>query len=274
MKLETAELKELAIEAAISAGKLLKEGWGKVQSIGRKRNFRELITEFDHRAEELIIKTIKAQYPDHSILAEERPMEISNSGYKYKWIIDPLDGTTNYAHSYPLFCVSVALEHNEEIIVGVVYNPVLDELFIAEKGQGAKLNGKSISVSATKALRESLLATGFPYQLEGIKENIRYFEDFIFEAQAVRRDGSAALDLCYLAMGRFDGFWELDLKPWDVAAGALIVAEAGGRVTNLSGGRFSLYGDEILASNGHIHQEMVQVLQRGERSFKSEADIH
>lgn len=258
MKLKTIELRELAIEAAVSAGNLLKEGWGKVQSIGRKRNFRELITEFDHRAEELIIKTIKAEYPDHSILAEERPMEISNSAYK--WIIDPLDGTTNYAHGYPLFCVSVALEHNKEIILGVVYNPVLNELFIAGKGQGATLNSQPIFVSATKALQESLLATGFPYQLEGIKENMRYFESFIFKAQAVRRDGSAALDLCYLAMGRFDGFWELDLNPWDTAAGTLIVTEAGGRVTNLSGGRFSIYGKDILASNGHIHQKMVEVL--------------
>jgi len=258
MKLETAEL-ELAIEAAVSAGNLLKEGWGKVHSIGRKRNFRELVTEFDQRAEELIIKTIKVQYPDHSILAEERPMEISNSAYK--WIIDPLDGTTNYAHGYPLFCLSIALEHNEEIVIGVVYNPILNELFIAQKEQGATLNGRPISVSATKTLRESLLATGFPYRLEGIKENMRYFENFIFQAQAVRGDGSAALDLCYLAMGRFDGLWELDLKPWDVAAGALIVAEAGGIVTDLSGGRFNIYGKEILASNGHIHQEMVQVLQ-------------
>lgn len=252
---------KLASGAARQAGKVLKEGLGKRRRIEYKGEI-NLVTVIDRRAEKVIVKLIRASYPEHAILAEEGEGKKGRTGYK--WIIDPLDGTTNYAHGYPCFCSSIALERDGEVILGVVYDPLRDELFSAEKGKGTYLNGKRISVSSTGKLIRSFLATGFNYDIKRDQRNLKHFRNFILRSQAVRRDGSAALDLCYLGAGRFDGFWELKLSPWDVAAGALIVEEAGGRVTDFRGREFSIYSREILASNGRIHQAMVRVLQRSD----------
>ncbi len=220
-----------------------------------------LVTEVDHLSEALIVERIRGSFPDHGILSEESPEMVNGSGYR--WIIDPLDGTTNYAHGYPAFCVSIALEAQGKIRLGAVYNPMLDELFIAEKGTGAFLNGRSLKVSQTAELSRSLLATGFPYDIrEDRNNNINYFESMLLNTQAVRRAGSAALDLAYLAAGRFDGFWELKLLPWDIAAGWLLVEEAGGIVTDLHSTPFDLHSPHILASNGLIHAEMSRLLAR------------
>jgi myo-inositol-1(or 4)-monophosphatase len=250
---------KLASEAARQAGKVLREGLGKRKRIEYKGEI-NLVTEIDRRAERVITKLISARYPEHAILAEEGEGKKGRTGYK--WIIDPLDGTTNYAHGYPCFCSSIALEQEGEVILGVVYDPLRDELFSAEKAKGAYLNGKRISVSSTGRLIRSLLATGFTYDIKRDQRNLKHFRNFILSSQAIRRDGSAALDLCYLGAGRFDGFWEMKLSAWDVAAGALIVGEAGGKVTDFRGGKFSIYSREILASNGRIHQEMIRILQK------------
>ena len=236
------------------------EYFGKVKYIDYKGEI-NLVTEVDRRSEESMLSVIKERYPDHRVLAEETGD--SGKSSSFKWIVDPLDGTTNYAHGYPCFCVSLAIEHEEEIIYGAVYDPMREELFTAEKGKGAYLNGEAIKVSSTQQLNLSLLSTGFPYDVrEDINSNIIDFRNFLMKAQAVRRDGSAALDLCYTAVGRFDGFWEQKLFPWDVAAGSLIVTEAGGELSTFKGKDFSIYATEIVASNGIIHNQMIEVLRR------------
>jgi myo-inositol-1(or 4)-monophosphatase len=237
---------------------ILKNGYGKKQKIQFKGEI-NLVTEMDHRAEAAVIEILEMAFPDHGILTEEsKGREGSGS---YRWILDPLDGTTNYAHGYPFFCVSLALEKDGQIIWGIIYDPLREELFAAEAGRGATVNGKALQVSATRHIQQSFLCTGFPYDMrESRDDNLRYFSRFAKTVQAIRRDGSAALDLCYVAMGRFDGFWEMKLNPWDVAAGSLIVTEAGGRVTDFSGNHFSIHGQEILASNGLIHDQMLRVL--------------
>jgi len=253
----------VACEAARSAGKLLKENIHGTREIAYKGDI-NLVTEMDMRSERTIVGILRSAFPDHGIVAEEETKIRNASGFT--WIIDPLDGTTNYAHGYPCFSVSIALEQGESIIAGVVYDPMREELFSAEKGKGAFLNGKPIRVSASDTLIKSLLATGFPYDRKvSEKNNLNYFHDLLMASQEVRRDGSAALDLCSVAAGRFDGFWELKLKPWDVAAGSLIVREAGGMVSDFSGTHFSVDDDEILASNGKIHQQMLDVLQQATR---------
>jgi len=215
----------------------------------------------DHRAEAAVIEILEKAFPDHGILTEEsKGREGSGS---YRWILDPLDGTTNYAHGYPFFCVSLALEKDGQIVWGIIYDPLREELFAAEAGRGATVNGRVLQVSVTRHIRQSFLCTGFPYDMrESSEDNLRYFSRFAKIAQAIRRDGSAALDLCYVAMGRFDGFWEMKLNPWDVAAGGLIVTEAGGSVTDFSGDPFTIQGQEILATNGRIHGEMLKVLSK------------
>ena len=252
---------QVAVEAARLGGGVLRQYYGKDKKIEYKGEI-DVVTEADRQSEKLIVDLLASHFPKHSVLAEE-----GNSADKpsdYKWVIDPLDGTSNFAHDYPVFSVSVALEKGEEIIVGVVYHPILEELFVAEKGGGARLNGKKIQVSKVSSLRKALLSTGFPYDiLEDPGEALAHFRNFIHASQGVRRDGSAALDLCYLAMGRFDGFWELRLKPWDTAAGMLIVVEAGGRVTNFAGREFSIYEDNILASNALLHESMQAVINQG-----------
>ena len=252
------DFKKVAIDTCLKAGELLKKSLGKVNKIKFKGEI-NLVTEVDHKSEDLIIKSLTQSFPHHSILSEER--EIIERGSPYKWIVDPLDGTTNFAHGFPIFCVTVALEYEGEVILGVIYNPNLEELFIAENKKGAFLNNKKISVSKTAKLSASLLATGFPYDIRTNKNNnLNHFSNFALRAQAVRRAGSAALDLAYLACGRFDGFWEFKLAPWDSAAGVLLVQEAGGKVTDYKGKELDIYQGEILASNGRIHQEMIKVL--------------
>jgi myo-inositol-1(or 4)-monophosphatase len=252
------DLKRVALKAVKEGGAILLKYLGKIKSIDYKGEI-NLVTEADQRSEEVILSIIKDSYPNHRILAEETG-ESGNSS-SFKWIIDPLDGTTNYAHGYPCFCVSLAIEYEEEVIYGAVYDPVKDELFTAEKGKGAFINGKAIKTSSTKQLDQSLLCTGFPYDVrDDMDSNILIFRTFLMKAQAVRRDGSAALDLCHTAAGRFDGFWEQKLFPWDVAAGGLLVTEAGGKLTNFTGGNFSIYDKEIVASNGLIHDQMVEAL--------------
>ena len=251
---------EVAVEAAKLGGDTLKQSYGQVKKIEYKGEI-NIVTEVDRRSEKLIVDLLTARFPKHSILAEEGTDMARSS--EFKWVVDPLDGTTNYAHDYPIFCVSVALEKNGEVIVGVVYQPIFEELFVAEKGNGAYLNGRKIQVSRVDKLRQSLLSTGFPYDvLEDPGQALQFFSGFVHTAQAVRRDGSAALDLCYVAMGRFDGFWEVRLKPWDTAAGVLIVSEAGGTVTDFQGEPYSIYQPEVVASNGVIHSQMRQVFQR------------
>jgi len=209
----------------------------------------------------MVVDTILEAFPDHGILAEEKAQIENSSGFL--WIIDPLDGTTNYAHGYPSFSVSIGLECAGDVIVGVVYDPMRDELFSAARGQGAFLNGNPIAVSRTDVLIRSLLATGFPYDRAVNKENnLNYFNALIMASQEIRRSGSASLDLCALAAGRLDGYWELKLHPWDVAAGSLIVQEAGGELTDFSGKRSSIRDNEILASNGRIHSQILEIIDR------------
>jgi myo-inositol-1(or 4)-monophosphatase len=249
---------EVAIDAALKGGEVLLSRLGSSNNI-RFKGLINMVTETDILSERAIVDAIRGSYPDHQIMAEEGVAEEGRSDYK--WIIDPLDGTTNYAHGYPVFSVSIALEVRGEVVAGVVYNPMLKELFRAEKGKGAYLGDKRIKVSSTAKLIDSLLSTGFPYtRMTGGPSNLDYFNKAIMGCQEIRRDGSAALDLCYVAAGRFDGFWELLLNPWDVAAGMLIVSEAGGMVTDLKGGPYSIYSDEILATNGLIHEELMKVL--------------
>ncbi len=248
------QLMEVAIEAACEAGKILADYYGREKKIEFKGEI-DLVTEVDKKSEKTIVEILRRHFPDHSILAEEGSNR--SEGSEYKWVIDPLDGTTNYAHDYPFFCVSIGLEKSGEIVGGVVYHPIWDELFVAEKGSGAFLNGRKIKVSKVDNLRRALITTGFPYDLNKIPlQAFEYFKNFINTSQAVRRDGSAALDMCYLAMGKTDGFWEETLKPWDTAAGLIMITEAGGRVSNFHAENYSIYEKQILASNGLIHEQM------------------
>ncbi len=252
--LSKSKLKDItyfARDTALKAGKKLQR-WNKRRNRISFKGRVNLVTDADVASEKYITRTIVKQYPDHSILAEEEiPQERKSN---FRWIIDPLDGTTNFAHNFPFYCVSIALEYEDEIVSGVVYDPVRDEIFYAYLGGASYLNGKKISVSKQSKLEKSLLATGFPYDIGSSQENnLKQFGKFARAAQAVRRAGSAALDLCYLACGRFDGFWELKLHPWDTAAGKIIIEEAGGRVTDFSGQKYSIYDKYILATNSKIH---------------------
>ncbi len=212
----------------------------------------------------MIFEYLSDRFPDHDFLGEEDLKQ--ERGSEFRWIIDPLDGTTNYAHGFPIFCVSIALEREGDVLMGVVYDPMRDEMFSAVKDEGARLDGKALHVSRVDDLNKSLVATGFPYDIrESEVNNIDHFNHFLVRVQAIRRCGSAAMDLCYIACGRFDGFWELKLHPWDVAAGALVVQEAGGRITDFQNREFSVFGSEILATNGLIHDQMVEVLSLGSR---------
>ena len=250
-----------AIQVAKDAGRLLRDRVGTRINVDHKGSI-NIVTDVDLASEKLIREAISTYYPRHQVLAEEGGLSESES--EYRWIVDPLDGTTNYAHGYPVFCVSIALECKGEIVLGVVYDPMRDELFTAEQGGGASLNNRPIRVSKTAELMQGLLSTGFPYDIKTSKlTNLDHWANFAMNAQALRRDGAAALDLCYVACGRFDGFWELNLSPWDTAAGALIVCEAGGRLTDFSGGAFSNYKPEIVASNGLVHDRMLEVLHQG-----------
>jgi myo-inositol-1(or 4)-monophosphatase len=257
---------EVAISVAREVGDFLRQHLtDKKKEVNYKGEI-DLVTVRDLEAQERIISRLKENFPHHDILAEEEINQDQERKSEFRWIIDPLDGTTNYAHSYPVFCVSLALEVKGEVILGVVYDPNLQECFTAVKGQGARCNGQPLRVSTVAELDKSLLATGFPYDVRVSDiNNIDHFVNFLRQAQAIRRCGSAAIDLCYVACGRFDGFWELKLNPWDIAAGALLVREAGGRVSDFGGERLNIYGREIVASNGRIHEEMIRVLKKGKR---------
>ena len=255
--------RSVAVEAARRAGSLLRAEAGKRREISFKGAPTNLVTEMDRRAEAGIIDAIRAEFPAHAILSEERGSVGGPSSHR--WIVDPLDGTTNYAHGIPVFCVSIALEVEGQTCLGVAYDPNLDECFVAERGNGAWLNGERLSVSEMATLNESLLATGFPYSIREIsRNNLAEFEAFSLRCQGVRRMGSAVLYFCYVAAGRLDGYWELRLGPWDAAAGALMVEEAGGRVTNLEGGPLDRERPAVVASNGLIHGEMLRVLKEVE----------
>ena len=249
----------VAVEAARRAGQLLRDARGGLHRISYKGSPTNLVTEMDRSAEALIVEHLLGAFPTHGVLGEEGGARSGVSGYR--WLVDPLDGTTNYAHGLPVFAVSVALERDGVVELGVGYDPTRDECFVAERGQGATLNGEPIQVSATRNLGESLLSTGFPYDIRTTAEtNLAEYAALSLRARAVRRLGSAVLDLCYVAAGRFDGFWELALGPWDMAAGGLIVQEAGGRVTDVLGGPWRLDGPGMLASNGQIHGGILAVL--------------
>lgn len=256
-------MKEIAIRAAREGGRVLMQKFGSALRIDHKGAV-DLVTEADRLAEKAVVGVIRHTFPRHAILAEE-----SDHGARegeYRWIVDPLDGTTNFAHGFPWFAVSVALQVRGEVVLGVIYNPAHQELFFAEKGQGAFCNEVQIRVSDTPRLCDSLLATGFPYDRKESKaNNYDHFVHFQQAAQACRRPGAASLDLAYTAAGRFDGYWEMKLKPWDVAAGILLVQEAGGRVSDFDGAVCDICGCEVLASNGRIHREMEAILQQGTR---------
>ncbi len=249
----------LAAEAAVrAAGRYLRENLSTRAKASYKGDV-DLVTEFDTGAQDILVSRLSAEFPGHGFLAEEGLARPGESGYR--WILDPLDGTTNYAHTFPVFCVSAALEHHGKTILGFVFDPMRDEMFSAASGRGAFLNGRPVRVSETASLGESLLATGFPYDVRTNPDNnLTQWARFLVRAQAIRRCGSAALDLCYVACGRYDGFWELKLNPWDVAAGALIVVEAGGRVTDFSGREHRLEMPEALATNGPLHDAMMEIL--------------
>lgn len=254
------DLSRVAVEAAKEAGRYMVSRLGGAIEVSTKGNKNNLVTDVDKKSESMIISRIRKAFPEHSILAEES----GNAGAEseYQWIIDPLDGTTNYAHGFPFFCVSIAAARGGVMETGVVYDPTRDELFTARKGEGAYLNGRKINVSGTLTVDGSLIATGFAYHPVERLNNLKYMGKVLEVAQAVRRAGSAALDLCYVAAGRFDGFWEQGLKPWDTAAGHLIVKEAGGIVTTMAGLAFDVYQSDIVASNGKIHPQMLSILNK------------
>jgi myo-inositol-1(or 4)-monophosphatase len=251
----------VAWQAARLAGSLIRENWQRIKEVEYKSAI-DLVTTTDRECEKRIVDLLFKNFPGHSILAEEQTA-IAAPGSAYRWIVDPLDGTTNFAHSFPQFAVSIALEHEGEIVLGVVYDPLREERFSAIKGKGALLNDTPINISRVAELDKALLATGFPYDhRENVDFYLKFFRTFMKKSQGIRRAGAAALDLCYVACGRLDGFWELKLHAWDTAAGSLIVREAGGAVTDFSGETFSIWGEETLASNGLIHQEMLEALKQ------------
>jgi myo-inositol-1(or 4)-monophosphatase len=257
--MDLAALQRTAVKAAFQGAAELKSFFGKLESVVKKGRI-DLVTQADLASEAKILESIRSRYPDHAILAEESGKSGGESAIR--WVIDPLDGTTNYAHGLPIFGISIAAEAHGEALVGVVLNPMGGELFTAIKRRGALLNERPIKVSATKTVADSLLITGFPYDWGDRQAAIiERFERCTLAARGVRRLGAAALDLCYLAAGRADAYWEGQLKPWDTAAGVLIAREAGATVTDYRGADYTCRTDELLASNGHVHTEMLALLQ-------------
>ncbi len=247
-----------ATDLAREAGALLMERFGRLREIEYKGDI-DLVTDADRASEKFLVERLQRTYPEHSIMAEEGSNRQTASSLT--WVLDPLDGTTNFAHGFPFFCVSIALAREERPLLGAVYNPTMDEMFTGIRGGGAFVNGEALSVSGRKTLNESLLATGFPYDIRGGGEtNLENFAAFAVRSRAIRRAGAAALDLCYTAAGRFDGFWELKLHPWDIAAGALFVEEAGGKTTDFYGGAYDIKTTHMVASNGLIHDEIMEVI--------------
>jgi myo-inositol-1(or 4)-monophosphatase len=249
---------ETACYAALEAGRIIKGFYGNLEEI-RKKGERDLVTEADLMSEKSVIAAITKDFPDDMIIAEEGGEQGRKSDRK--WIIDPLDGTTNFAHSFPFFAVSIGFMVNDKVVAGVVYNPVMDEFFEAEKGKGAFLNKKPIKVSSTGNLKDALVATGFPYDIDKKSDVIiGRLKRIIVEVQGLRRPGAASIDLCYVANGRLDGFWEQDLKPWDTAAGSIILTEAGGEITDYQGNMYHPQVNTIIATNRHIHNGLLELL--------------
>lgn len=254
------KIKITAIDVAMKAGKYAFKHMGKLKTISCKdEGYTNLVTDVDKECEKIIIEYINKKFPSHSILAEESGEH--SAGSAFKWIIDPIDGTTNYAHGFPVFCVSIGVALEDRVKIGVVYDPTRDELFSAEENKGGFLNKTRIKVSKSKKLRNSLIATGFAYNLEARMANLGYFKKMLEKCQAVRRLGSAAIDICYVACARLDGFWERDLSPWDTAGAQVIVKEAGGSITTFNNDPFDVFKKEVVATNGHIHKEMLTLLQ-------------
>ncbi len=251
----TSEL-ESTLSAAMKAGEVLRAGFGAEHAITYKGEV-DFVTEVDKEAEQVIREELLGIFPTHGMLAEEGG-ELAGEG-DARWIVDPLDGTTNYAHGLPIFCVSIALERSGEVVLGVVHDPMHEEIFVAERGRGATLNGEPIKVSDTDELIRALIATGFPYDRAEVPEALELFGRFAVTTQGMRRLGSAALDLCYVASGRIDGYYERGIWPWDLAAGSVILQEAGGKVTDYRGGVLDLEGRQIVASNGALHAAMTKL---------------
>jgi myo-inositol-1(or 4)-monophosphatase len=252
-------LKNTLLRAVHAGADLLRHYFEGTFEIQSKDSLNNLVTEVDKKAEEAIIDVIRAEFPEHFILSEEAG-EMS-TGSEYKWIIDPIDGTVNFAHGIPICCISIGLEHNGVMMLGAVFNPFMNELFFAERGKGAFLNNRPLKVSNNNQMESACLVTGFPYRwVEVHMDPISVFERFIRMGLPVRRLGSAAIDLCWVAAGRFDGFWEYNLNPWDIAAGYLIIEEAGGRISNFNGDPYSVYDKQTLATNGKIHEAMLKII--------------
>ena len=252
------QLVAVATQAALRAGEIQKQRYGQPIEI-RHKGVIDLVTEVDRACEDVILETLRSRFPDHDIVTEETQLE--RRGSRYVWFVDPLDGTTNYAHGYPCFCASVAATCDGEVVAGAVYEPLRGELFTAERGAGAHLNGRRLRVSQSSELLQSLLVTGFPYDLrDDLVGKLKLFNRFMGVARAIRRDGAAALDLAHLAAGRIDAFWEERLQPWDMLAAQLMIEEAGGRVTRYDGSPTGLRADEVLASNGALHAAMMAVI--------------
>jgi myo-inositol-1(or 4)-monophosphatase len=256
-----ADVLDVAETAALRAGACLKDRWGQVRILKTKDGIRDVLTQADLEAEQYIIATIRDHFPDHHILTEESGQILGEGSNRTCWIIDPLDGTTNYLHQLPYCAVSVACEEEGELVAAVVYAPLLNELFLARRGAGATFNGSRIQTSTVRRLEESLLATGFPCSAGiPLEPHLAVFAQFLRKAQGVRRPGAAALNLAYVACGRFDAFWGADLKPWDIAAGMLLVCEAGGMVSGYPRYRAEPFPAQLIASNGHLHELLNQVL--------------
>ena len=255
-----AMLRDAACAFAREAGAILREGHGRAHAPEKKGRI-DLVTEYDRRSEALLLARIRERVPDHAIVAEESGHHAAGRAGAARWFCDPLDGTTNYAHNYPFFGVSLGVELGGALAAAAVYDPVRDEMFAAAAGEGATLNGEPIRVSAIGRVEDALLVTGFPYDVrEHPERHLPLFHDFLLRAQGVRRDGSAALNLCYVAMGRFDGMWEGDLSPWDIAAGALVIREAGGLVTGYTGEPLRLDGRRIVTANPALHARLLEVI--------------
>jgi myo-inositol-1(or 4)-monophosphatase len=253
-------VKKVGIAAAYKGQRVLLSHYNSGKSKVDKKGAIDLVTEADTESEKIIIGTLKKAFPDHTVLAEESGLNKGEADHK--WIVDPLDGTTNFAHRLGLFAISIAFALSGDTVIAIVLSPVTGELFTAVKGEGAELNGRPINVSNAQTVSESLLVTGFPYNLtNGFNPLMTRFSNCLKASQGVRRLGSAALDLCFVACGRFDGFWEQNLKPWDTAAGELIAREAGATVTDFSNQPFDIYKNEILATNGNVHEEMLLLLE-------------
>jgi len=257
---EIKKMLNLAVSAAKEAGRFSAGNINAVKEIICKGGPNNLVTDVDKKCEKMILDKIIGTFPTHSILAEETGEHNAADGGKVKWVVDPLDGTTNFAHGFPIFCTSIGILIDGESRIGVVYDGTRDELFTAVKGEGAFLNGKKITVSSTAILQNALVATGFSYDIEGKVANVDHFKTALSRVQAIRRAGSAAIDLCYVACGRLDAFWEFDLAPWDTAAASLLVSEAGGMVTVCDQGPFNIFKKEIVATNGKVHREMLDLL--------------